>query len=185
MRVFAAAVPPREIRNRFSVFASRFDRCAHTTKVSPVQMHLTLAFFAHLEPKEVQAVTAVLQETPFPQIHLSMDKISTFSKNGAPSVLYVDGHSDELISFTDQLRTKLSAQKIPFDPKPFKPHMTLARIRTVHDTNEWDRNFRLICEEFQPATLILDRITLFKSTLTPTGPRYGVLHEHILTPSEK
>jgi 2'-5' RNA ligase len=62
----------------------------------------------------------------------------------------------------------------PKEEKAFKAHLTIGRVREGADSSKLV-NF-LIPYRVTPIPLSLDRIVLFKSTLTPTGPIYERLH---------
>jgi len=64
------------------------------------------------------------------------------------------------------------------EKRPFKAHLTLGRVRQGRRVDElaaFLESFRL-----DPIPLKLDRLVLFKSTLTPQGATYDRLHEAIL-----
>jgi RNA 2',3'-cyclic 3'-phosphodiesterase len=71
-------------------------------------------------------------------------------------------------------------QRLGFEPeaKPFNPHLTLARVK-------YPDGLDLLCAAIRayrltPIELSLDRLVLFRSTLTPTGPVYEKRHESVL-----
>lgn len=74
----------------------------------------------------------------------------------------------ELITLTERMREELAARDIPFDDKPFKPHITLARRARIPKAS------------LHPLAFPLDDavacVTLFKSTLERAGAIYKPLH---------
>ena len=71
------------------------------------------------------------------------------------------------------MREQLAARGVAFDPKPFKPHVTLARRVRIHRTDLPALAF----PEDDGATTV----TLFKSTLGREGATYRPLHSTTLT----
>ena len=66
------------------------------------------------------------------------------------------------------------------EERRFKAHLTLGRIKESRGTEEltaYLKNYHL-----DPMSLTMDRIVLFKSTLTPRGPIYDRLYEAFLRP---
>ena len=64
------------------------------------------------------------------------------------------------------------------EKRPFKAHLTLGRVRegrSVAALAAYLESYKL-----EPIPLKLDRLVLFKSTLTPKGSIYERLHEAML-----
>ena len=77
-------------------------------------------------------------------------------------------------------QVELGVRELHFEneSKGFKPHLTLGRIRKPQDLDRLVA--RIESRPMEPFRLALDRIVLFKSTLTPKGPIYERLHEAML-----
>ncbi|HEY3371306.1 MAG TPA: 2'-5' RNA ligase family protein, partial [Prolixibacteraceae bacterium] len=63
-----------------------------------------------------------------------------------------------------------------FDPKPLKPHLTLARIKSLTDRSPLDRllnDYQL----FNFGTVDVNRVTLFESHSSSSGVIYEPLYE--------
>jgi 2'-5' RNA ligase len=61
------------------------------------------------------------------------------------------------------------------EKKGFRPHLTLGRLRRPGKLTELHDYIESY--QFDPIGLNLDRLVLFKSTLTPSGSIYERLHE--------
>jgi RNA 2',3'-cyclic 3'-phosphodiesterase len=74
----------------------------------------------------------------------------------------------------------LAMQAFDFEKetRPFKAHLTMGRVREGRKTDDLARYVERYRLERMP--LRLDRLTLFKSTLTPGGSIYDRLHESML-----
>ena len=84
-------------------------------------LHLTLAFIG--EWPDPAAVRRALDRVSVPPFTLSLSGSERFG------ALYWAGLSrcPALEELARQVRTELAREAIPFDPKPFSPHITLAR----------------------------------------------------------
>ena len=91
--------------------------------------HLTLAFLGDTDEKALSTVKIAMEracETISP-FAFSASGVSFFGKADR-AILYCAVHdSPELENLSSLLRASLSDLGLPFDPKPFKPHITLAR----------------------------------------------------------
>ncbi len=133
--------------------AARGGDCALTKARN---MHLTLAFIGEYErPGEV---LKAMQSVPFEPFELSLSGAGTFG-----SILW-GGVScpDSLFGYVRSLKKALSDRGIPFDEKPFKPHITVAR------------KFSGSTGGLNPggASMTANRISLMSSERTPGGMEY-------------
>jgi len=88
---------------------------------SPSNLHLTLAFIGEYDSSE--NVRAVLNEVRFDPFVIRTGKCGNF---GSLWWVGLDG-GNEAVALSDRIRIGLKNAGIPFDPKPMKPHITLAR----------------------------------------------------------
>ncbi|WP_189113374.1 RNA 2',3'-cyclic phosphodiesterase [Pilimelia terevasa] len=103
--------------------------------VSPGRWHLTLAFLGDLPTGRVAEAAGALDTaaaawrrwTPVP-LRLRLAGGGTFGA-GRSTVLWagVGGEVEALRHLARQLRTALRAARLPYDARPFRPHLTLAR----------------------------------------------------------
>ena len=87
----------------------------------------------------------------------------------------VDGKAI-LTSFQKQIETQL--EKIGFQPedRPFHPHLTLGRMKSSRGKEELVGRMEKHREE-EFGDFQVERMILFKSDLTPSGPIYTLLKE--------
>lgn len=101
--------------------------------VPPANLHLTMKFYGNLAPEQVEAVRdaahkAASQVKPF---GIAARGLGVFPDPERPRVLWVglaEGTSalGELARLVEDASFELG---FPRDPRPFRPHMTIARIR--------------------------------------------------------
>ncbi len=77
-----------------------------------------------------------------------------------------------------QKEVESSLETIGFEPedRPFRPHLTLGRVKSSRGKEELIRIVEKYREE-EIGTFQVEKIVLFKSDLTPTGPIYTPLRE--------
>jgi 2'-5' RNA ligase len=71
------------------------------------------------------------------------------------------------------VRNALTARGVAFDAKPFRPHVTLARVKADVDRRA-ARAIAAAAGRLQPPPLHfeVDAVVAFESVLSPKGPRY-------------
>jgi 2'-5' RNA ligase len=148
--------------------------------VSPEKIHLTLKFFGSIDESRIEPIVKSIQRptqatAPFP---LRVRGLGAFPHVKNPRVIWT-GLIDEkeiLVSFQKEVETEL--EKIEFEPegRSFQAHLTLARVRSSRGREELvARMERYKEEEF--GNFQVERVTLFRSDLKPTGPIYTALRE--------
>jgi len=126
MRCFLASWPDEATRTFLDDAAQQAARLyPKARRVPRDNLHLTLAFIGELAvPKAaeaVQALRAAVQE-PF---EWRIDHVGRFER---ARVVWVGGQPEpRLVRMAEMVRTQLQSLAIPFDPKPFVPHVTLLR----------------------------------------------------------
>ena len=140
--------------------------------VTPAQnLHLTLSFLGELDENEVAVATAAI-ETAAPRAgegwELGWGEPGAFPNPRQPRVLWlgVGAGADRLGEVHGALMGELAARGLPIDDKPYRPHLTLARVRRPplpadRATEVWE------WLQAMPAvpSLKVDSLVLFKSTL--------------------
>ena len=146
-------------------------------------VHLTLHFFGYLTEEKItsiiKALSRPLEELKSFQVFLK--RIGGFPNLRRPRVLWVGfgGEVTRLEHLKSVTDSALRSIKIPLEDRPFKAHLTLARLKAglpddgqkllsdIVDFN-CDRPFKV------------EEVVLFKSVLTPKGPIYSRLHTYKL-----
>ncbi len=151
--------------------------------VDPAQIHLTLKFFAELDgptrrdlEPAVAAAAASVAAAPF-----SVKGLGCFASGGRIRVLWcgVEPEGDGLAALQRGLEDALQPIGIAREDRPFRPHLTLGRMREPRR----DPDLTQALEEmsaFDAGREEPRRLVLFKSTLTPSGPVHEVEAEWAL-----
>lgn len=144
--------------------------------VPPDRMHVTLHFFGDaddaLETRIRRAMADPVRVAPF---DVTFDGHGVFPEHGSPRVLWL-GIRDGLGSLR-----RLYAALDPAATGPYTPHLTLARFRPSTRVRD---ALRALEGRDRPSAgpSRIDRVTLYESRLSPTGPAYVPLAEALLQP---
>ncbi|MDI6743476.1 MAG: RNA 2',3'-cyclic phosphodiesterase, partial [Smithella sp.] len=98
-----------------------------------------------------------------------------------PRVLWcgVTGDVDRLITLQKKLDSDFAAIGFPAEDRPFKAHLTLARIKDSRDITGMSEALKKF-DMFTAGGFIADKLFLFQSNLSPQGAVYTKLAEFAL-----
>jgi len=137
------------------------------------QLHFTIKFFGEISPFYVEEIKGLLNNlriTPFEVVLVGLGAFPTINR---PRVLWI-GVEEQGKNLMVDLSRKVEAilrGKIWFDPKPFEPHLTIARIKNIRDK---ETLIQLINDHRNKifGKLTVNELKLKKSILTPQGAIY-------------
>jgi 2'-5' RNA ligase len=164
-----------EARNNLMA-ALREERISWTL---PEQFHVTLRFLGDTEASQVDGISSALRDgISVPQQRkLLIDGLDSFGPRKRPRVLWV-GFEER--SFFVQLKQKvdriLELSGIPWEEQPFRAHLTLGRVRSLKNLEQYYHTVEKMKHQFN-SIVIFDRMVFFRSILGPRGPEYHVLEE--------
>ncbi|MCX5863117.1 MAG: RNA 2',3'-cyclic phosphodiesterase [Desulfomonile sp.] len=143
--------------------------------VTPDNIHLTLKFLGNVG---LDAITLIQSELvkmfsgqePF---ELQVRGVGVFPSLRKPRVIWVGVHDklDKLHPLAERLETSLAPLGFKSEPRPFRAHLTLGRLRS-------SETIKGLVEAIRKSETILgpifsaDHAVLFKSELKPNGAEY-------------
>lgn len=185
LRVFCAVELPAEVRAAAAAHVARLRRDfpdARASWVRPEGLHVTLKFIGEVSAARVgdlsrAAAAAVEGSAPF---GLSVEEAGTFPPRGAARVLWLGLRDDSggLARLQQRLETECEAAGFPREPRAFKPHLTLARLRQPEGAYELSEAHRRLT--FGPHPFKVSELLVMRSELGPGGSRYTPLSRHAL-----
>jgi len=179
VRTFVALlIPPSWIEHLARLERDLGGRMSGLSWVKPGNMHITIRFLGDLGDSGVRragesARRGAESHAAFPA---RLGGAGAFPTMDRPRVLWA-GLAEGAEQATALARSvNLELQQDGFGPpdKPFRPHVTLARVRERAQGLE---AFRTYAPPPAPESALLDRIVVMKSDLHPAGARYTPLEE--------
>ncbi|MFH1688232.1 MAG: RNA 2',3'-cyclic phosphodiesterase [bacterium] len=160
--------------------------------VKSKNIHLTLRFLGETDQAMVPKITKLIDlvASDFPVVTSKLGRVGGFPNLRRPRVIWVglEGGVETLSKMADQI--ELGLRELHFEPekKGFKAHLTLGRVRDHRQLGDLAEKLQSPEPKKVPVApaapvisaapvVMLDKIVLFKSTLTPQGPVYDRLHE--------
>lgn len=149
-------------------------------RVAPELMHITLAFIGHVDEERVPAASdavtvAALGHGPFEARILG---IGRFPERGRPRMVWAGmtpQTTDAVVRLGASVRAELLRHDVPFDPKPLRAHVTLARVRDPPSDDDARALVAALGRARPERELRFPARTvhLMESTLGPGGARYA------------
>jgi 2'-5' RNA ligase len=190
IRAFVGCTLDDEAMARVVVAARRARSLAdeagwRATWVAPENLHVTVKFLGDVDDTvaasigDAVASVAVKHDT----VRLALDGVSAFPHGRPPRVLYLATRTIEgdLSAIARDVDDAVAAFEVPRDERPFRGHLTLARLKFVPRRD----GLEPVAAKLAPmltGEARIDALTLYRSELLPNGPRYHVLGRYPLRP---
>lgn len=185
LRVFCAVELPGEVREEAAAHAARLRRDfpdARAGWARPAGLHITLKFLGEVGAARVRELsrTAGAAAEGFGPFRLSVEEAGTFPPRGAARVLWlgVRDESGSLTRLQSRLEEECGTAGFAREPRAFKPHLTLARVRAPRDAHALSEAHRR--STFGPHAFHVTDLVVMRSELGPGGSRYTPLSRHAL-----
>ena len=184
MRLFVAVEIDSAVAQRIADFSAELRRKAmllapgaRMTWVHPEQIHVTVRFIGETDPAQAAAIAAVLQpELTVRTFDMILEGAGAFPPMGAPRVLWAGiGRADELSALEQEVSARLGECGVKREDRPYRPHLTLARVRDASGLRSKPL-FEELAERRFGATPV-EAITLFQSRTSPKGATYVALQQ--------
>ena len=168
-RLFVALDVPADVRDALAALQADLDGARWT---QPEQFHLTLRFLGDTEPERLSALKAPLAAVSPPPLDLRLDGFTVFPSRRRPRVLVARvTPTDVLLQLQQQIEEAVQGVGFEAEPKPFRPHITLARFKRV-DPRAVHTYLRT---HEASGAFTADRFYLYASTLHASG----AVHERL------
>src|SRR5438874_7228862 len=173
-RLFIAIDLPDEIAESLAALDPHYRGLIFS---APSQIHLTLAFFATVDPTTANLLKEKLATISFRAFFLPVTGLGVFSRNGMPHILWigVGKAHPHLFQLYKRVNEAALACNLPIEERAWTPHFTIARARSV--SKELMRSFLKKHSEFDAGMFRVDAFHLYQSQLTASGP----IHQRLLT----
>lgn len=145
----------------------------------PSNWHVTLYFLGQSPEWQVANLGQLIDSTfhKIPSFTSQLKGLGVFPEAGKPRVLWLGiNNIQPLVAACAALGDLLQQNGFHVDPKALKPHLTLARIKSLTDRPLLEALLREF-ESFDFGTVAINRVTLFESITTNNGVMYKPLFE--------
>ncbi len=148
----------------------------------PESIHLTFAFLGDTRPENVASISAALDGCANENaIEVRAGGVGVFPDERRPRVAWIGVEPAEpVVALAKRVRTAVIGAGVSFDPKPFRPHLTIARIKSPWRASDV-ASLREAFNGWTSPAASLDRVTLYESRLSPSGAIHTEVHSVIFT----
>ncbi|WP_420265514.1 RNA 2',3'-cyclic phosphodiesterase [Candidatus Magnetominusculus dajiuhuensis] len=142
--------------------------------VRPENLHLTVKFLGDLDEGAVDKIALTLKELTagYAPFQIELRTIGAFSSLKRPDIIWTGvTKSPELDSLAADIEEGLSLIGIKKEGRPFSPHLTIARVKSLRDyTPLYEKLCAISDKDF--GVCDVREIALMRSELTPGGAQY-------------
>ena len=179
IRAFIAVELPEALRQEVAAVQSDLEKSDADVKwVEPANLHLTLKFPGDIEEMKAVALQEALGSAVrgVAAFSIELEGLGAFPRLEHPRVLWVgirSGH-EQLIELASRVEKICAELGFPKEERSFSPHLTIGRVRSGNGLSSLIKKMESISFRAS-APAPIDHLTLFQSTLSPTGPIYTPL----------
>ena len=145
--------------------------------VNPENIHLTLAFLGDTDEERIKVLSIMLKRTctGFGEFSFSLNSTGVFKDFRDPRVIWagIEGY-EKLIKLNDIINTGLKDTGFGIENRPFKPHITLGRVKYLKNPESLKSALEMYKDNFIQDVNI-EEVILYQSILRPEGPVYKSL----------
>lgn len=185
IRAFIAIELPKQVKDELSSIQKNLRNSGADVKwVEPENIHFTLKFLGNTEKTKIKDITDALNEIAkkIKSFSMNLTEIGAFPRISYPRVIWV-GIKEGANTVSELAKTvegKLNKLGFPKEDRPFSAHITIGRVRSPKGKEKLKtqvENLNKSKSQLADYKIQISKITLFQSTLMPTGPTYTKLHE--------
>ena len=168
MRSFIAVELSEDLKQSIAQIQKQLEQY-DVKLVKEKNLHFTLKFLGEIDDKQIKEVKDKLAHIssdakPF---SISLNSISAFPNINYMRVIWIGTESQDFINLHNSVSSALSDIGKPGGT----PHLTIARVKSARNKKELTE-FVKANENTVFGKMLVDKISLKKSTLTPNGPIY-------------
>ena len=176
MRLFVGIGMPLAIQDRLHRLRSAIPGARW---VDQENLHITLRFIGEVSGHDAEDVDLALSRIDAEPFDLALRGLGHFENGGEPTQLWADIEANpRLARLQEKVDSALRRAGLPHDKRNFRPHVTLARLKSA--PLDRVRSFLRDRANFRADPFFVDRFTLFSSHLGKHGAQYVAEAEYPL-----
>jgi 2'-5' RNA ligase len=182
-RLFVAIPLPDDVKEALGAISARLQKGARFVGQSIAwtamdSLHLTLAFLGSTPPGQAGPIAEALRPVAarFGPQRLEIKRLGVFPHWHSPRVLWtgVRDRSHQLEALSQAVSAALADFGYVPDGRPFHPHLTLGRFKSLKGADAIERLVRQHTD-FRIGPFIAPQMVLFRSELLPAGAQHTAL----------
>ncbi len=144
--------------------------------VKSENIHFTLLFFGDTPTTELDQIQTNLERIEITPFDIEVAGVGSFPNRRRPRIIWigVTHNASKILSLKDEIDSSLIELDYQPEKRKYTPHATIARVRHVKDSKRIADNLENLSDEVI-GTMSVNKVTMMKSTLTPSGPIYESL----------
>lgn len=181
-RLFVACEVPPEVKEAIAGVIERIrQRSGNAVRwVRPEGVHVTLKFLGEVPQRKLPAIKLALQEaaTRHHPFNLEFSNIGSFGGREGLRIMWVGIAGDilRLEALTRDVNLALSVVGFEPERRPFRPHLTLGRVRDEVSTRQRaELEVEVHKTEVPQCSWRTSEVSLMRSRLGPGGAQYDVI----------
>lgn len=176
VRLFIALLLPDEIKGKMGDLINDLSSRTRAIRwVAAHNIHLTLKFIGERPENDVESIANIVEEITRgrSKVEVHVRACGGFPNLNHPRVIWVglEG-TDPAAEMSSLLNKKLVPLGIEAEKRKFSAHLTIGRLKKSAHPHLPELTSYLENLDFEAGSVILDKVALVKSTLTPNGPIY-------------
>jgi 2'-5' RNA ligase len=163
----------RSLRQEFQEIPIRWEK--------PEKLHITVKFVGSIDDSELEEFTSCVAHaaSEIPPFLITVAETGAFVRRSSRGNVLWLGLRSESSSGETEMIEKLAANIDTGISRKLTPHLTIARLKDARKARELIQNH--LNTEFEPVNFKADEITIYESTLMPTGSVYKAVSRHEFT----
>ncbi len=144
------------------------------------QLHVTLAFYGEVDERRADDLAAELSRIPGGAFEIALKGVGAFGDAWRSHAVWAGVQPNERLTVL-AARCRAAAERagIRIEPRAYRPHVTLAYLKTQTDparVGAWVTNHNLLASP----PIRIDRFGLYSSVLSEVGSHYDLEREYPL-----
>ncbi|MFQ5955434.1 MAG: RNA 2',3'-cyclic phosphodiesterase [Kiloniellales bacterium] len=179
IRLFVAIPLPEDLRQRLGGLCAGVPGAKW---VRPENLHLSLRFIGEVEETLMDDIDGALGRIRSPAFEVTFREVGRFETGRQPRVLWVGiERCPPLERLHDKIEAAITGQGLDPEPRKFKPHVTLARLKNSSPARVGA--YLSVHGLFRHGPVPVECFTLFSSRLGKSGAVYRAEAEYPLDPA--